>query len=90
MLVLTRKVGEEIVIGENIRVSVVSLQGGKVRLGIVAPKDVIVDRKEVHDDRSRTPSERPAAQAVGSSALDIQPLFSDKPRLIALMKSSQD
>jgi carbon storage regulator len=51
MLVLTRKVGEEIVIGDNIRIKVVAVLGGKVRIGIVAPKDVTVDRQEVHDRR---------------------------------------
>ncbi len=49
MLVLTRREGEEIVIAGNIRVTVVSLEGGKVRLGISAPPDVPVHRKEVHD-----------------------------------------
>ena len=51
MLVLSRKVGEEIVIGDNIRIKIVDIRGGKVRLGIVAPKDVIVDRQEIHDLR---------------------------------------
>jgi carbon storage regulator len=49
MLVLTRREGEEIVIAGNIRVTVVSLEGGKVRLGITAPASVPVNRKEVHD-----------------------------------------
>ena len=52
MLVLTRQVGEEIVIDGNIRVRVVAVNGGKVRLGIVAPSSVKVDRKEVHDRRA--------------------------------------
>jgi carbon storage regulator len=51
MLVLSRKVGEEIVIGNDIRIKVVAVDGGKVRIGIVAPKDVIVDRQEIHDRR---------------------------------------
>ena len=49
MLVLTRREGEEIVIAGNIRVTVVSVEGGKVRLGVSAPPDVPVNRKEVHD-----------------------------------------
>ena len=49
MLVLTRREGEEIVIAGNIRVTVVSLEGGKVRLGVSAPASVPVHRKEVHD-----------------------------------------
>jgi carbon storage regulator len=51
MLVLTRKVGEEIVIGTNIRITVVAIKGEKVRLGIAAPKEVVVDRGEVHESR---------------------------------------
>jgi carbon storage regulator len=49
MLVLTRRVGEEIVIAGNIRITVVSVEGAKVRLGISAPGSVPVHRKEVHD-----------------------------------------
>jgi carbon storage regulator len=52
MLVLTRQVGEEIVIDGNIRVMVVAVSGGKIRLGIVAPSSVTIDRKEVHDRRT--------------------------------------
>ena len=52
MLVLTRKVGEEIVIADNIRVKVVAVQGDRVRLGIEAPRSVTVDRLEVHQRRA--------------------------------------
>ena len=48
MLVLTRKVGERIHIGENIVVTVVRLQNDKVRIGIEAPADVNVHREEVY------------------------------------------
>jgi carbon storage regulator len=53
MLVLTRRVGEEIVIDGDIRVVVVSVKGDKVRLGVTAPPSVAVDRKEVHDRRAQ-------------------------------------
>lgn len=52
MLVLTRRVGEEIVIDGNIRVIVVAAKGDKIRLGIEAPPAVTVDRKEIHDRRN--------------------------------------
>lgn len=47
MLVLSREVNEEILIGENISIIVVEIRGDKVRLGIKAPREVSVDRKEI-------------------------------------------
>ena len=52
MLVLTRRVGEEIVIDGNIRITVTGVQGEKVRIGVTAPASVRVDRQEVHLRRS--------------------------------------
>lgn len=49
MLVLSRKINEAIFIDGNVRISVVSIKGDRVRLGIEAPKDVSVDRAEVHE-----------------------------------------
>jgi carbon storage regulator len=48
MLVLTRKSNQSIMIGDNVEVSVLSVLGEKVRLGIQAPRDVPVFRKEVY------------------------------------------
>ena len=48
MLVLTRKVGEEIVIGDNIRVQIIAVQSQRVRVAITAPYKVAVHRAEVH------------------------------------------
>lgn len=48
MLVLSRRVGETIVIDEHIQVTVLSIQGNRVRIGIEAPPAVRVDRQEVH------------------------------------------
>ncbi len=48
MLVLSRKKQEQIVIDEDILVTVVEIRGNRVRLGVDAPKDVGVHRKEVH------------------------------------------
>jgi carbon storage regulator len=47
MLILSRKIDESIVIGENIEVSIVDIKGDQVKLGIKAPKDVKVYRQEV-------------------------------------------
>lgn len=49
MLVLSRKQGEQIVISNTITVTIVEIRGDKVRIGIDAPPDVIVHRKEVWD-----------------------------------------
>lgn len=49
MLVLSRKKSEEIIIAGNIVITVVEIRGDKVRLGIVAPKEVSVHRKEVQE-----------------------------------------
>jgi carbon storage regulator len=51
VLVLTRKVGESVLIGHAIRVTVTAVRGGKVRLGIDAPEEVPVDRPEVRKMR---------------------------------------
>ncbi len=47
MLVLTRKAGQTLVIGENVRVTVLSVKGNTIRLGIEAPKEVSVQREEL-------------------------------------------
>ncbi|MBT3601614.1 MAG: carbon storage regulator CsrA [Candidatus Latescibacteria bacterium] len=49
MLVLTRKLGESIVIGNNVRVTVLEMQGKQIRLGIEAPPEVSVHRGEVYE-----------------------------------------
>ena len=49
MLVLSRKKNESVVINDNITIVVVEIRGDKVRLGIEAPKDVPVHRKEIYD-----------------------------------------
>lgn len=48
MLVLTRRVGEGITIGTNIRVVVVEIKGGQVRLGIEAPSSISIHRDEIY------------------------------------------
>ena len=64
MLVLSRKRDESIVIAGNITITVVDIRGDKVRLGIVAPSEVPVHRREVYDaikrDQAAAPAEAPA------------------------------
>ncbi len=65
MLVLTRKLMEKLYIGDNICVTVVRLEGGQVRLGIEAPREVAVVRAELVPERQppgdRAAHRRPAA-----------------------------
>lgn len=49
MLVLSRQKDESIVIGDDIEIVVVDIRGNKVRLGITAPKDIPVHRREIYD-----------------------------------------
>ena len=53
MLVLSRKSQEEIVIGGNIRITVVEVSGGRVKLGITAPVEIPVHRAEISDRMRR-------------------------------------
>ncbi len=48
MLILTRRSGETLVIGDNVTISVLGIRGNQVRLGINAPKDVSVHREEIY------------------------------------------
>ena len=60
MLVLSRQRDETIMIGDDIEVTIVDIRGDKVRLGITAPKEISVHRKEVYDAIRR--ENREAAQ----------------------------
>ena len=55
MLVLSRKIGEKIIIGDDIKIVVLAQQGNKVRLGIEAPKHISVNREEVHQAIAKNP-----------------------------------
>ena len=49
MLILTRRIGETIVIGTDVRVTALGIQGNQVRIGIDAPKEVAVHRQEIYN-----------------------------------------
>jgi carbon storage regulator len=70
MLVLSRKKNESIVINNDITITVVEIRGDKVRLGIVAPKDVPVHRQEVYEaihGKEHQPEEPPTPPVVVDS-----------------------
>ncbi len=70
MLVLTRKLGETIVINDNIRITVLEVKGQSVRLGISAPPDVPVDRLEIHQRRQEFAEPPVVRAAVVAGAAD--------------------
>lgn len=49
MLILTRRVGESVVIGDDISVTILGVKGNQVRIGVTAPMDVAVHRQEIYE-----------------------------------------
>jgi len=60
MLILTRRVGETVVIGNDVTVTVLGVKGNQVRLGVNAPREVTVHREEIFE---RIQGEQPAGEA---------------------------
>ncbi len=73
MLVLSRQRDESIVIGDNVQITIVDIRGDKVRLGIEAPSDITVHRKEVFDA-----IQRENQKAAGVSTEDVAAVASSK------------
>ncbi len=67
MLILTRRVGETLVIGDDVTVTVLGVRGNQVRLGVNAPKDVAVHREEIYQ---RIQNEKDAENLTESSEKD--------------------
>ena len=63
MLILTRRVGETLVIAENIEITVLGVKGGQVRIGVKAPRDVTVHREEIVERIKRGDEYTPANPA---------------------------
>jgi carbon storage regulator len=64
MLILTRRVGETIKIGTDVSVTVLGVKGNQVRIGVGAPKSVVVDRQEIAERKAREEPRQVAAAAI--------------------------
>lgn len=64
MLILTRRVGETLMIGDSVTVTILGVKGNQVRVGITAPKDVAVHREEIFQriGKESAPGAEPAAE----------------------------
>jgi carbon storage regulator len=72
MLVLTRKKGQSVMIGHDIEISLIDIQGDQVRLGIKAPKSVAVHRKEIYEEIRRENQLATMSSRVGIDRLKTQ------------------
>ena len=61
MLILTRRIGETLMIGDEVTIKVLGVKGNQVRLGVNAPKDISVHREEIYEkiqEENRTSSQK--------------------------------
>ena len=72
MLVLSRKKNESIVINDDIKIVVVEIRGDKVRLGVEAPKEVPVHRREVYDAIKRSEQENGTTDSSSAAAQESE------------------
>lgn len=61
MLILTRRIGETLNIGDEIQVTVLEVRGNQVRLGVAAPKEIPIHREEVYERIKREQEAEPPA-----------------------------
>ena len=67
MLILTRRVGETVMIGDDVAVTVLGVKGNQVRIGVSAPRTVSVHREEIYERIQKERGETPSGTSDGSS-----------------------
>ncbi len=70
MLILTRRVGETVMIGNEVTVTVLGVKGNQVRIGVSAPKDVAVHREEIYDRIKREGDAEPRVVESAAKVID--------------------
>jgi carbon storage regulator len=70
MLILTRRVGETVMIGNEVTVTVLGVKGNQVRIGVNAPKDVAVHREEIYERIKREEDHVGGSPGVASKVVD--------------------
>jgi carbon storage regulator len=70
MLILTRRVGETVMIGNEVTVTVLGVKGNQVRIGVNAPKDVAVHREEIYERIKREEDGDSTPRATGARVVD--------------------
>jgi carbon storage regulator len=70
MLILTRRVGETVMIGNDVTVTVLGVKGNQVRIGVNAPKDVAVHREEIYERIKREEDQDPNSNSPAAKMVD--------------------
>lgn len=69
MLILTRRIGEAVVIGDDVTVTVLAVRGSQVRIGISAPKELTVHREEIYERIQREQPSSVSTRVTGTGGL---------------------